>query len=293
MISVKKDVDLQIKSWLQGKRSIDKRYHDTILEFFHLSFKYVSCSDKAWFGTFKTAMSLTVGGIYLSAVNLTSDDTGIWLLLDIEISLPAGRLLPVKSTKDSITPLTWLNLWPLEGLKDIIGMQDVWDSHSRASLKIFNSPKVSAPRDESDKLKGKRLLNELITVSSDTDSILFPDEIECSTPLKEGSVRKVLVNAYERSSEARDKCLIKYGYSCYVCGFDFETTYGDLGLGVIHVHHLIPISQIGEEYEVTPDSLRPVCPNCHTMIHRRNPPYTIEEIKHLLENQKRRNRVGI
>ena len=26
------------------------------------------------------------------------------------------------------------------------------------------------------------------------------------------------------------------------------------------------------------EDLRPVCPNCHAMIHRKNPPFTIEEI---------------
>jgi hypothetical protein len=35
----------------------------------------------------------------------------------------------------------------------------------------------------------------------------------------------------------------------------------------------------GEEYEVDPvKDLRPVCPNCHAMIHRRSPPLSIEEI---------------
>ncbi|MEG4267597.1 HNH endonuclease, partial [Microcoleus sp. Pol12A4] len=53
--------------------------------------------------------------------------------------------------------------------------------------------------------------------------------------------------------------------------------------GFIHVHHIIPLSEINQEYEVNPiQDLRPLCPNCHAMIHRKYPPFTIEEIKDLL-----------
>ncbi|NLO69847.1 MAG: HNH endonuclease, partial [Porphyromonadaceae bacterium] len=52
------------------------------------------------------------------------------------------------------------------------------------------------------------------------------------------------------------------------------------GKDFIHVHHLRQVATIGKEYEVNPvKDLRPVCPNCHAMIHRRSEPYTIEEIK--------------
>jgi len=34
------------------------------------------------------------------------------------------------------------------------------------------------------------------------------------------------------------------------------------------VHHLVPISKIGKKYRVDPiKDLRPVCPNCHAVIH--------------------------
>ncbi|MFM6356828.1 MAG: HNH endonuclease, partial [Planktothrix sp.] len=79
------------------------------------------------------------------------------------------------------------------------------------------------------------------------------------------------------------KCIEYYGTNCYVCGFDFENVFGEIGKDFIHVHHLIPLSEINQEYEVDPiKDLRPVCPNCHAMIHRKNPPFTIEEIKNLL-----------
>ena len=53
--------------------------------------------------------------------------------------------------------------------------------------------------------------------------------------------------------------------------------YGDIGKGFIHVHHLTPLWDIRQGYEVNPvKDLRPVCPNCHAMLHR-GTPYTIEE----------------
>ena len=67
---------------------------------------------------------------------------------------------------------------------------------------------------------------------------------------------------------------------------DFEATYGEIGKGFIRVHHLVPISSIGKEYELNVErDLAPVCPNCHYMLHRKNPPYTIEELKEILHKQ--------
>ena len=41
------------------------------------------------------------------------------------------------------------------------------------------------------------------------------------------------------------------------------------------------------EYRLDPiRDLRPVCPNCHAVIHRREPPFSIEEIKHMLEKER-------
>ncbi len=102
-------------------------------------------------------------------------------------------------------------------------------------------------------------------------------------PLYEGTPRAVSLNVYERNPEARRRCLAYYGVACIVCGFDFARAYGAATEGFIHVHHLRPVSELGERYEVDPvDDLRPVCPNCHAVIHRKSPPYTIEEVQEML-----------
>lgn len=110
-------------------------------------------------------------------------------------------------------------------------------------------------------------------VSRDTatdDSSFFPETADITEKCFEGAVMQVSVNRYERSPEARNRCIEQYGPICLICGFDFEKTYGELGKGFIHVHHITPISEIGEEYEIDyKNDLIPVCPNCHAMLHRK------------------------
>jgi 5-methylcytosine-specific restriction protein A len=114
---------------------------------------------------------------------------------------------------------------------------------------------------------------------------LGTEEILHSERYYEGAVTKVAVNKYERNSKARDICIKEYGYICSICGVNLEEIYGELGKEFIHVHHTVPLNVIGEEYEINPvNDLRPVCPNCHSIIHRRNPAYSIEEIKKYLNN---------
>ena len=108
----------------------------------------------------------------------------------------------------------------------------------------------------------------------------YPTEVHEADVYNEGTMIQVMVNRYERNREARDKCIETKGCKCTVCGMDFEEKYGEIGRGFIHVHHLIPISSIGEDYEIDPiNDLVPVCPNCHNMLHRKDPPYTPEELK--------------
>ena len=65
---------------------------------------------------------------------------------------------------------------------------------------------------------------------------------------------------------------------------DFENTYGAIGAGFIHVHHIKQISEIGEQYEVDPlQDLVPVCPNCHAMLHKRKPPFSVDELRAMLK----------
>lgn len=99
---------------------------------------------------------------------------------------------------------------------------------------------------------------------------------------REGAKTQVTVNRYERDPQARSRCVEQRGTSCIVCGFNFANEFGEIGEGFIHVHHTIPLSERGNEYTVDPHlDLVPVCPNCHAMLHRKSPPYTIEELQQI------------
>lgn len=122
----------------------------------------------------------------------------------------------------------------------------------------------------------------------------LPKDIPQRETYFEGAKSTVTVNAYERSDTAREACIAHHGLACAVCGFDFERIYGKLGSGFIHIHHVVPIRSIREEYQVDPIAdLIPVCPNCHAMIHRVEPALTVGQLKrYLAERIANRRRPG-
>jgi 5-methylcytosine-specific restriction enzyme A len=96
----------------------------------------------------------------------------------------------------------------------------------------------------------------------------YPDEVP--ETLEEGNRKTVIVNVYERNPIARKKCIEHFGVQCQVCEINFENTYGEVGKDFIHVHHIVPLHEIQQGYEVDPiRDLIPVCPNCHAMLHRK------------------------
>ncbi len=112
----------------------------------------------------------------------------------------------------------------------------------------------------------------------------YPEIVYENEIIREGKVSIIPVNKYERDPKARKKCIEHHGVDCFVCGMNFKRVYGKLGNGFIHIHHKVPISEIGEEYEIDPiNDLIPLCPNCHSMIHvRRNQIMDVEELKKIL-----------
>ena len=95
----------------------------------------------------------------------------------------------------------------------------------------------------------------------------------------EGSVYLQAIRKYERSRYNRALCLKYYGFKCRGCGLEMESKYGPVGSGVIHVHHILPISKMQGSYQLSPiKDLRPLCPNCHNVVHKTDPPLTIEKL---------------
>ena len=109
---------------------------------------------------------------------------------------------------------------------------------------------------------------------------LYPDDLESGQKYFEGARKQVRVNAYERDARARAACLKHFGYRCGVCDLLFEERYGKLGRNFIHIHHLKPFALTDGAYRLYPiKDLRPVCPNCHAMLHRAKKVLSIKELR--------------
>lgn len=114
----------------------------------------------------------------------------------------------------------------------------------------------------------------------------FPDILKEDESHYEGAKKSIMVNRYERSSMAREKAVKHHGFNCKVCNINFENVYGEIGKEFIHIHHLKPINEIGKSYKINYETdLAPVCPNCHSMLHRKinGKEPSIEELKRMLK----------
>lgn len=98
----------------------------------------------------------------------------------------------------------------------------------------------------------------------------LPQVLQCSAP--------------SRSPANRRACLEYHGFSCQACGEALEEKYGEIGRYVIHVHHVRPLSQMSEPEALDPlRDLVPLCPNCHNIVHRTNPPLGINQLRSQLQ----------
>ena len=108
-----------------------------------------------------------------------------------------------------------------------------------------------------------------------------------SEELFEGAARQITSNRYERRPAARAACIAHYGVRCYVCDMDFGEVYGEYAEGYIHVHHVVPLGAIGQEYSVDPQrDLKPLCPNCHAAIHLSAPILDPDELREQMQWQR-------
>lgn len=114
--------------------------------------------------------------------------------------------------------------------------------------------------------------------------VSLPEEVTNSATYSEGAVERVFVNRFERDRRARDECLRLFGHRCAACGMSFAQRYGPEVDGLIHVHHVVPLSEIREGYAPDPASdLVPICPNCHAVIHaRKGTTRTIADVQRML-----------
>ena len=184
-----------------------------------------------------------------------SDETAFYTDLRWDRVLLAGDQLPRERLKDEIPEKKWERVQGSgEILKPAVAKKllDLWGEH----LKDLGDP--------------------------DSDTWRSP-AIEEGW-FSEGKRTVKTVNKYERNPRARAECIARHGDSCVVCGFNFGRRYGGHGLGFIEVHHLKPVvGGGGKQRKVSAErDLRPVCPNCHAMLHKtkdRSKPLSIRQLR--------------
>lgn len=108
----------------------------------------------------------------------------------------------------------------------------------------------------------------------------------------EGKSKVAIHKRYERNSalvrkvkkqRLKDDPLLQ----CEVCGFSYLDTYGDIGKGFIEAHHLNPIGERDGEQVTNKKDLALVCSNCHNMIHKGAPVFELEELKKLIDKNRK------
>lgn len=119
---------------------------------------------------------------------------------------------------------------------------------------------------------------------SSTNYIFDPEDEE----FPEGKLLTQIHKRKERNRKAVEQKKQKvFGETgqlvCEACGFDFVERYGSLGDGFAECHHITPVSQLTEEHRTRLADLAIVCANCHRMIHRSRPMFSIAELRALID----------
>ena len=164
--------------------------------------------------------------------------------------------------------------------------EETWPVHwSRVSLTLKSriNPEVrEGERGFGDTLHWSRLFVAAILALLPVQ----PSEGEEPPPLSgfaEGAATIQQSTRYERDRRNRAAAIAIWGCKCQVCGLDLGDQYGDAARGFIEVHHITPVSVLDPGTVIDPArDLVPLCPNCHTVAHRRDPPFSVEEIRAML-----------
>lgn len=164
-----------------------------------------------------------------------------------------------------------------------IRLDETWNEH----WNVFRIRATQIVEERMTEEQESALMREWSRLSVGLLLSLLEVENISETQHSEGKIYQVIQNRYERNPINRELCLSANGYCCKICGFDFEKVYGVLGREFIHVHHIEMVSSFGGKYYLDPtEDMIPVCPNCHAMLHRENPPIMPDKLKEIIKYQR-------
>jgi len=157
--------------------------------------------------------------------------------------------------------LQWPHQVPVEWDNSFVAV-DVLLGTEQLTVKVLSQEDVY-------KIDGKE--NERVT---QLDKIAAQEGEEYSTEVIFRARNRELINIKKRL----------YRCTCEVCDFNFSTVYGSIGDGYIVAHHLKLIAS-GCTIN-TLDDIALVCANCHAIIHSKNPPITLAEMRRIIAAQR-------
>lgn len=114
----------------------------------------------------------------------------------------------------------------------------------------------------------------------------------------EGQREFVLHQRAERDRNLRrmklDDFLAKHGrIFCEVCSFSFEDAYGEIGAGLIEIHHLVPMADLTVERKTHISELMCLCSNCHLAIHNGDPSENLRRLRVIFEDVSRSDKTRL
>jgi len=151
-----------------------------------------------------------------------------------------------------------LNVLPKKELTKIDWVWIVQDFHLFVLRNIINK----------DETKGKDVI-----VQDENEPITVEGESSLATHMRKERDYK-FIKEIKRKALLKNKML-----NCEVCGFSFLEFYGEIGIGFIEAHHKNPLSEQEGAVETKASDIALVCSNCHRMLHKGNPVYSIDELK--------------
>jgi len=124
----------------------------------------------------------------------------------------------------------------------------------------------------------------LKVLATDVNTLPNLDDVDIHTPAAtEGRRRLVLHLQRERNQTiVRKKKKQAASLDCEVCAFSFSRSYGSAASEYCEVHHLLLLSEVEHTTQTRMEDLAILCANCHRVVHLRNPPYTLDEVRKMI-----------
>ncbi|QDV25868.1 HNH endonuclease [Aureliella helgolandensis] len=142
---------------------------------------------------------------------------------------------------------------------------------------------IHIPVGASASVLAERLLTYSLPVAGKKSRLKTPSPALNDVIIVDGKIRTVLSSRYERSKILRTRCLEHFGYQCQGCRIKLADRYGSIAELLIHVHHIERLADTGPRIIDPITDLIPLCPNCHAVVHLKNPPFTLNGLQTMLQ----------